>query len=132
MKRDSIRFWIRSILVAVLAFSVGRFFGGGSPAGTVAVAAPLIVLLGLTLFPKPVHRYVMDDHTFVAIVLLTFSIIMGALTIVFFSVKIQNEFAAATFSVASWLDELLQQEEIQGVISCPAGYLHFDGCLLGR
>ena len=58
-------------------------------------------MLGLTLLPRPVHVYLLDDHTFSAIVIMMGTIVMSAIVIVFLFVQIQSEFAAATYSGAS-------------------------------
>eukprot|EP00658_Telonema_sp_P-2_P041189 TRINITY_DN29455_c0_g1_i2.p1 TRINITY_DN29455_c0_g1~~TRINITY_DN29455_c0_g1_i2.p1 ORF type:complete len:371 (+),score=105.15 TRINITY_DN29455_c0_g1_i2:512-1624(+) len=97
------------------SFVCGRVVQGELPLKLIVVCGLAMFLFSITMLPKPLHTYVIDDHTFVAIMLLLGSIVVSAVAVVFFSVKIQQEFAGATYSVAHWLDQIVQQEEISGV-----------------
>eukprot|EP00656_Telonema_subtile_P016630 TRINITY_DN18800_c0_g1_i1.p1 TRINITY_DN18800_c0_g1~~TRINITY_DN18800_c0_g1_i1.p1 ORF type:complete len:540 (+),score=140.56 TRINITY_DN18800_c0_g1_i1:138-1757(+) len=115
-REEHSRLATRIALIALLAFSLGRLCAG---APQPLLSLTLTILLGslytMTVLAQPLHCYAMDDHTFVALMLLFGGVVISAVACVFFSVKIQSEFAGATYSVAAWLDTVLGQEEISGV-----------------
>merc|ERR1712166_903680 len=119
LRQRQVRDYCRALLAFAFAYGLGCWIGGSAPLMPISLMLLVSCMLGLTLLPRPVHVYLLDDHTFSAIVIMMGTIIMSAVVIVFLFVQIQSEFAAATYSVATWIDHTMAQmhstEEIHGV-----------------